>query len=126
MNFHHDRDAALENSVDMVSMILVCDSFCEILTAQSPGLTQPAGYDARFRKSAASDGMLTEQAAHRVMRKVVSRAAVSTATSRAEVLTAQGIVAFFGISLFFSRASDCAGSRPDLGGNLKSENSLCG
>ena len=45
--------------MDMVSMILVCDSFCEILTAQSPGLIQPAGYDARFRKSAASDGMLT-------------------------------------------------------------------
>ena len=43
----------------MVSMILVCDPFCEILTAQSLGLIQPAGYDARFRKFAASDGMLT-------------------------------------------------------------------
>ena len=50
----------LENSVDMVSMILVCDSFCEILTAQSPGLIQPV-YDADSRKSAASDGMLTPQ-----------------------------------------------------------------
>ena len=54
----------LENSVDMVSMILVCDSFCEILTAQSPGLIQPAGYDADFRKSAASDGMLTILSRH--------------------------------------------------------------
>ena len=39
------------------------------------------------------------------MRKVVSRAAVSAATRRAEVLTAQRIVVFFGIFLFFSRAS---------------------
>ena len=49
----------LENSVDMVSMILVCDSFCEILTAQPPGLIQAGGYNAGSRKSAASDGMLT-------------------------------------------------------------------
>ena len=48
---------------------------------------------------------LREQAVHRVMRKVVSRAAVSTAPSRAEVLTAQRIVVFFGVFLFFSRAS---------------------
>ena len=48
---------------------------------------------------------LREQAAHRVIRKVVSRAAVSTATSRAEVLTAKRIVVFFGVFPFFSRAS---------------------
>jgi len=48
---------------------------------------------------------IREKAAHRVMRKVVSRAAISTATSRGEVLAAQGIVVFFGISSSFSRAS---------------------
>ena len=39
------------------------------------------------------------------MRNVVSRAAASTATSRAEVLTAQRIAVIFGVFLFFSRAS---------------------
>ena len=59
---------------------------------------------------------LREQAAHRVMRKVVSRAVASASTSRAEVLTAQRIVVFFGVFLFFSRASKRAVSTAPFSG----------